>query len=799
MTAPEPIRGQLRGPDPPADARPPVRATDQATGDDLTSITKLRPATSSPPASLDLRRPRSPKSSKRRRRRLAQRPRPSADGHVRCPDPTPAPPLLVVAGDNPDRLSTARHLSPRLLGASPIQRVLRKDHERKRLNRGGDRQGNSALWHIVITRMASRPSHQGLRRTPHQGRPVQARNHPLPQTLRRPRSLQRTTPRSPRLTVGASLLCRQAPSGASSDRRERWHTVAAARSGEGGSSVDVGSRQLAAKQYVQALGGRCGPCGRLRGHPVRLRDGQSGLTRGAAAAVRVCCRSRCCLRAAGWGRASARPGRTTRSSAPSAVLVSVIEEFKVPRVAAALVITIFLLGYVAGPLLFAPLSEFYGRRWLFYGTFTLYIAFNFLCAFAPNFASLLIGRLLTGIFASAPLTNAPGVLADIWDPIRRGNAIALFSMMTFCGPALGPVIAGFLELKKDWRWCFYVILWLGGITEVLLFTIPETYGPVVLMNKARRIRRAHPEKYAHVQSPAEAAGRSLRAVFKVALIRPWQILFDPISLFVAIYISFVYMLLYMLFTIYPIVFQMKRGWNSGVGELPLIGTVIGACMGGAVVFWKSKKDGEKVKQGIVLKPEARLGLTMFAGILFPVSTFGFAWSANYNSVHWFVPTMFGTFLSMSIMLIFVGYLNYLTDSYLMYTASAMAANTIMRSACGAAAPLFTEQMFEALGVGGGGSLIGGVACLLAPIPFIFNKYGEQIRIKSKFAPTPQANQGQQHEKPDDEEKQHNTGERPASFRGSSDSASTVSDSGSITQTESPEGGPEKAREDEIVR
>jgi DHA1 family multidrug resistance protein-like MFS transporter len=87
------------------------------------------------------------------------------------------------------------------------------------------------------------------------------------------------------------------------------------------------------------------------------------------------------------------------------------------------------------------------------------------------------------------------------------------------------------------------------------------------------------------------------------------------------------------------------------------------------------------------------------------------------------------------LLIFVAYLNYLTDSYLAFAASALAANTVCRSACGAAAPLFTQYMFDSLGVGGGGSLIAGVACLLAPIPFIFYKYGEPIRKRSKFTPT----------------------------------------------------------------
>lgn len=107
----------------------------------------------------------------------------------------------------------------------------------------------------------------------------------------------------------------------------------------------------------------------------------------------------------------------------------------------------------------------------------------------------------------------------------------------------------------------------------------------------------------------------------------------------------------------------------------------------------------------------------------------------YSSVHWIVPTIAGSLLATSLLLIFVGYLNYLVDTYLMYAASAIAANTIARSACGASAPLFTDQMFDKLGVGGGGSLVGGVAALLAIIPFMFYKYGKSIRVRSRFAPT----------------------------------------------------------------
>ncbi|KAG0646315.1 Major facilitator superfamily multidrug transporter mdrA [Hyphodiscus hymeniophilus] len=426
---------------------------------------------------------------------------------------------------------------------------------------------------------------------------------------------------------------------------------------------------------------------------------------------------------------------TFASSSPSGTSRGIAEHFGISVEASGLVITLFLLGYCFGPLFWAPLSEFYGRRWIFYISFSLYLVFNFLCAFAPNFASLLVGRFLTGTFASSPMSNAPGVLADIWGPVERGNALALFSMMTFAGPALGPVVSGFLELKEDWRWNFYVLLWIAGGTEILLFTIPETLPTQVLLNKARRIRRLKIPGYEDIKAPVEDSDRSLKGIFKVALTRPWKIFIDPISFFVAIYLSVVYTLLYMLFTIYPVVFQEKRGWNSGVGELPLIGQIVGAVLGALVNFAVSARDRRKEERGYKRRPEDRLPLAMAGGVLFPIAMFWFAWSGEYNSVHWIVPTIAGVFLGTSILLIFVSYLNYLTDTYLMFAASALAANTVVRSAAGAAAPLFTQYMFDALGVGGGGSLIGGVAVLLAPIPFVFYRYGEPIRKRSKFAPT----------------------------------------------------------------
>lgn len=140
-------------------------------------------------------------------------------------------------------------------------------------------------------------------------------------------------------------------------------------------------------------------------------------------------------------------------------------------------------------------------------------------------------------------------------------------------------------------------------------------------------------------------------------------------------------------------------------------------------------------------------------------------------MHWIVPTLAGVFLASSLLLLFVSYLNYLVDTYKQYAASAIAANTVIRSACGAAAPLFTNQMFAALGIGGGGSLIGGVAAVLAVIPFLFYKHGRKIREKSRFAPVDDGNKPPS-AKPRDEEMAQEMAEDPTMFTANSSDTQT---------------------------
>ena len=78
---------------------------------------------------------------------------------------------------------------------------------------------------------------------------------------------------------------------------------------------------------------------------------------------------------------------------------------------------------------------------------------------------------------------------------------------------------------------------------------------------------------------------------------------------------------------------------------------------------------------------------------------------------------------------------YIIEAYLMFAASAIAGNTIIRSLFAASCPLFDRQMFNALHINWGLTLLGCLALVLIPVPLAFMKYGERLRKRSKWAPT----------------------------------------------------------------
>lgn len=91
-------------------------------------------------------------------------------------------------------------------------------------------------------------------------------------------------------------------------------------------------------------------------------------------------------------------------------------------------------------------------------------------------------------------------------------------------------------------------------------------------------------------------------------------------------------------------------------------------------------------------PEWRLPPVIVGGVSFGLGIFWFAWTGFRQDIHWIAPTLSGFATGFGILSIFLNLLNYLVESYLMFAASAIAANTMLRSLAGAIFPLFARSI-----------------------------------------------------------------------------------------------------------
>lgn len=111
------------------------------------------------------------------------------------------------------------------------------------------------------------------------------------------------------------------------------------------------------------------------------------------------------------------------SSAYTGGAEGVMRDFHVNEVIFTLGLSLFVLGFALGPLLWAPFSELYGRQPIFIITFGALAAFTAGAAGSQNIATLVILRFFAGAFGSSPLVNAGGVLADLFNARQRGMAM----------------------------------------------------------------------------------------------------------------------------------------------------------------------------------------------------------------------------------------------------------------------------------------------------------------------------------------------------------------------------------------
>ncbi|TIA59462.1 MFS general substrate transporter, partial [Aureobasidium pullulans] len=263
------------------------------------------------------------------------------------------------------------------------------------------------------------------------------------------------------------------------------------------------------------------------------------------------------------------------SAVITADMIGPQETFGISEEVALLTITVFVVGFGVGPMAFAPFSETWGRRPVYASTLLIALIFIIPCAVAKNIGTLIVCRLIDGIAFSAPMVLVGGTLADLWKAEERGVPMAAFSAAPFVGPAIGPLVGGFTSDHLGWRWLYWLQLILSGFVYILIvFTVPETYAPIILAKRAKKMRKDTGDS--RYVSESDLDTRPIGERMKVFILRPFQLLFCELIVFlISLYMSVLYGLLYMFFVAFPIIYQEGKGYSASTTGLMFIPLAIG--------------------------------------------------------------------------------------------------------------------------------------------------------------------------------------------------------------------------------
>lgn len=379
-------------------------------------------------------------------------------------------------------------------------------------------------------------------------------------------------------------------------------------------------------------------------------------------------------------------------------------EFHVSDEVGTLGLSLYVLGFATGPILWAPFSELSGRRMPVVISMLGFTLFQFAVATAKDLQTIMLCRFFGGFFGACPIAVVAAVFSDIFDNRIRGLAITLFTMTVFTGPLFASTIGGFIvQSSLGWRWTEYLTGIMGASAFLLdLFFMHETYPPVVLIQKAAELRRRTKNWGIHAkQEEIEVDfGELLRKNFS----RPLKILFtEPIVLSLSIYMAFLYGLLYLFLTAYPIVFQQVHGFDKGNGGLPYLGIITGEFLGGIFIIltqpWYNRKLD--ANNGIPI-PEWRLPPAIVGSVAFAGGLFWFGWTGFSARIHWIAPTLSGLLIGFGLLCIFLQALNYIVDAYLLLSVSRLPSLPRVTNDCRLQCCVcFGRQQYLALISGGG--------------------------------------------------------------------------------------------------
>lgn len=272
-------------------------------------------------------------------------------------------------------------------------------------------------------------------------------------------------------------------------------------------------------------------------------------------------------------------------------------EFCVGRTQATLCITIYTLGLATGPLVFAPISETCGRRWVYIPAITSVLAFSAGTACAKVFSIFLVCRFCSGFCCSVGIAVGGGTVADIW-PRGKQRAIAslLFVLAPFLALSLGPSIGAHVLCIQhaNWRWTQWMMVFFCLPLWLMIILMQETSGGQL------------PHDASDAWEQTRLSPRSFYLPFKLLST-------DYIILSLTVYTSFSYAAVFSYFSSFQYILMLDYEFDTRQASLGLLSLIVGnfCAIILCVALEKAVTSSKEESPDMIFQPEKRL----YAGVI----------------------------------------------------------------------------------------------------------------------------------------------------------------------------------------
>ncbi|KAF9701967.1 hypothetical protein EKO04_000943 [Ascochyta lentis] len=411
------------------------------------------------------------------------------------------------------------------------------------------------------------------------------------------------------------------------------------------------------------------------------------------------------------------------------------KEYHVSPVAEDLSTAIYLFGIGSGCLFVGPFSQTLGRNPVYLGFKLVYLFFVLGTALSKNYASQIVCRYMAGLASSAALGINGASVGDMFRPVERALWFPIIAWVNVVPPVLAPIVGGWIASRDDlnWVWTDWITLTISGFAFLIaFFFLPETFAPMLLDYKAKHLRRiSGSDRYVTEHEQGSGFFDQIKEVL------PLSIKFsatEPAVLSLGGFLIVLYVLLFTFLSGFDYIFKSRYDLTSLEEGACFASIALGATAFSlttpALYAYTRRHVGYDDRAGVT--PEFRLWPAMLTSPLLPISLFWLGWT-DYASIS--IYSGLGACFCFGVVLnaMYVSSYEYIIDSYGEKASIALASVTMMRYLIAGGMVMAARPMYEGIGVHWTMTLLGCVAVVLTPAPYLLFKFGNKLRKKSPYA------------------------------------------------------------------